>query len=72
VSIAGSGVLRGDSIVVAGEGSGSARLRVAATSGWLFDGNGTSTLQLRALGRTRTQFVDQRVEFTLRQTEPSR
>jgi hypothetical protein len=72
VSVLGRGVLRGDSIAVSGEGTGSARLRVAATTGWLFDGSGNSTLQLRAVGKARTQVVDQQVEFTLRQTEPSR
>jgi hypothetical protein len=72
VSVSGDGVLRGDSITVTGEGTGSAKLRVAAATGWLFDGTGSSALQLRAVNRTRTQVVDQRVEFTVRQTDPSR
>jgi hypothetical protein len=72
VSVTGRGLLRGDSITVSGEGSGSARLRVAAATGWLFDGNGSSALQLRAVSKARTQVVDQQVEFTLRQTETPR
>jgi hypothetical protein len=67
VAVAGNGVLRGDTITVAGEGSGSAVIRVAAATGWMFDANGSSTLQLRAMSRARTQTVDQRVTFTARQ-----
>jgi hypothetical protein len=72
VLVAGTGVLRGDSITVSGEGTGSATLRVASATGWLWDGGGRSTLQLRAISRARTQVVDQRVEFTLRRIEPAR
>ncbi len=67
VSVSGRGVLRGDSISVSGEGTGSARLRVITSTGWLFDGSGSSVLQLRAVSKARTQTVDQRVELALRQ-----
>lgn len=72
VSVVGRGVLRGDSITVSGEGTGTATLHVAVATGWLLDGTGSSALQLRAVSKARTQIVDQRVEFTLRQTETSR
>ena len=68
VRISGGGVLRGDTVGVAGEGTGTARLRVSIATGWMFDGTGSSVLQLRATSKTRTQIVDQRVEFTLRQS----
>jgi hypothetical protein len=72
VTVSGQGVLRGDSIVVTGEGTGSAVLRIEANSGWVADGSGNSTLQLRAVSRARTQTVDQRVTFTARQDTQSR
>jgi hypothetical protein len=71
-AISGQGVLRGDTITLAGGGTGTARLRVEATTGWMYDAAGSSTLQLRAMSRARTQTVDQRVEFTARRDSTSR
>lgn len=72
VALSGRGALRGDTVTMSGEGSGSAILHVAAQTGWLRDGAGSSVLQLRAAGKTRTQIVDQRVEFTALQSDPGR
>jgi hypothetical protein len=71
VSISGNGVLRGDTITVSGEGTGTATLYVQ-TTGWIHDAAGNSSLQLRAISSTRTQIVDQRVDFTATQTSNGR
>jgi hypothetical protein len=71
VSVSGQGVLRGDTITVSGEGTGAATLHVQ-TTGWIHDAGGNSSLQLRAITKTRTQIVDQRVEFSATQTGSGR
>jgi hypothetical protein len=72
MGLTGRGSIRGDSTVVTGEGSGTATLRVSATTGWVIDGQATSDLQLRARGTRRTQLVEQRVTLAFHQVESGR
>ena len=65
--VSGSGVIRGDTTTLTGDGTGTATLRLSAATGWLVDGTAVSTLQLRARGTRRTQLVEQRVSLTFRQ-----
>jgi hypothetical protein len=66
VTIDGRGSLRGDTVMVTGQGMGTATLRVAPRSGWMIEGTGSNALQLRATGKSRTQLLDQHVDFTFR------
>jgi hypothetical protein len=67
VRISGHGTLRGDTVTMSGEGSGTATIKMAPHAGWPLDGNGTSTLELRAAGKNRTQVLNQRITFSFRQ-----
>ena len=71
ITLEGRGSIRGDSTTLAGEGTGSATLRLSAASGWLIDGHAMSVLRLTARGTRRTQSVEQQLTLSFRQTGDS-
>jgi hypothetical protein len=71
ITVQGRGSIRGDSTTLAGEGTGSAVLRLSASTGWVIDGHGTSVLRLTARGTHRTQIVEQHLALSFHQSADS-
>ncbi|HYV98778.1 MAG TPA: hypothetical protein VE967_15085 [Gemmatimonadaceae bacterium] len=69
--ISGRGPIRGDTTTVSGDGTGTATLRASMSSGWVLDGQGSSTMHLTARGAQRTQTVEQRSVISFRQSADS-
>ena len=72
IAIRGSGVIRGDTTIVSGDGTATATLRVTALTGWIQDAEGESRLTLTARGKSRTQAVEQTVRLAVRREGASR
>ncbi len=71
MTIRGRGSIRGDSTTLSGEGSGTATIRLSASTGWAVDGRVTSVLRLTARGTRRTQTLEQQLALTFRQSADS-